>query len=417
MKVFWSWQNDYSPKANRHFIRNALSEALERAGDELGLEDAERPELDHDTKNTAGMVEITNTIFRKISRSAVFVADLTPVAATPAGKALPNPNVLIELGWALSELGEGRIIPILNTASGYKPDDLPFDIRHRRALTYELAEGADTAAQRKAYERLVGDLAGALSTNLREYTEEQAAVAQITSIPAKPDDPSIWATASEKLTWHDSMSGDRNVAFPTVPRGYLRIVPASWKNDIPAVSDIARRPDDETVKPVAQGTSSGDFGPCEEGFVHLWFTGEDASGELESRNVAMWFDETGEYWVVHGTAIHDWKYEKSSLNVHRLLTGWEQALRAGMKALDRLGATPVRRVEAGLVGIRGVMWPADFRAYSSPARKERTIIQVQQRDWSGDAQLAFLTDAYNRIRDNFALPRAERKDVEKLLRS
>jgi len=87
MKVFWSWQNDYAPKFNRHFIRNALSEAVERAGDELGLEDAERPELDHDTKNTAGMVEITNTIFRKISRSAVLVADLTPVAATPAGKA------------------------------------------------------------------------------------------------------------------------------------------------------------------------------------------------------------------------------------------------------------------------------------------------------------------------------------------
>ena len=135
MKIFWSWQNDSNPKANRHFIREALAQAVERAGNELGLEDAERPELDHDTKNTAGMVEITSTILRKISNSAVFVADLTPIGRTSDGKALPNPNVLIELGWALSELGEGRLIPVLNTADGWKPDDLPFDIRHRGALT------------------------------------------------------------------------------------------------------------------------------------------------------------------------------------------------------------------------------------------------------------------------------------------
>jgi hypothetical protein len=57
MKVFWSWQNDVTPKENRHFIRGALAEAVERASDELGLEDADRPELDHDTKNTPGMAE------------------------------------------------------------------------------------------------------------------------------------------------------------------------------------------------------------------------------------------------------------------------------------------------------------------------------------------------------------------------
>ena len=51
-------------------------------------------------------------------------------------------------------------------------------------------------------------------------------------------------------------------------------------------------------------------------------------GRLESRNVAMWFDETGEYWVVHGTVIAPWKYEKSALIVQRLMAGWEQALRA-----------------------------------------------------------------------------------------
>lgn len=45
MKIFWSWQNDFGPKTNRQFIRNALAEAVKNADEELCLEDAERPNL------------------------------------------------------------------------------------------------------------------------------------------------------------------------------------------------------------------------------------------------------------------------------------------------------------------------------------------------------------------------------------
>ena len=71
MKVFWSWQNDSDPKTNRQFIRDALAKAIDDAGEALGLEDAERPKLDHDTKDTPGMTEITSTILRKISESLI----------------------------------------------------------------------------------------------------------------------------------------------------------------------------------------------------------------------------------------------------------------------------------------------------------------------------------------------------------
>ena len=64
----------------------------------------------------------------------MFVAVLTPIGKTSDGKALPNTNVLIELGWALNVLGAERIIAILNTVEGSKPDNPPFDIRHRGAL-------------------------------------------------------------------------------------------------------------------------------------------------------------------------------------------------------------------------------------------------------------------------------------------
>ena len=409
MNIFWSWQNDSDPKTNRHFIREALARATEEAGEALGLEDAERPVLDHDTKDVPGMAEITNTILRKISESAVFVADLTPIGVTSQGKALPNPNVLIELGWALSELGADRIIAILNTDVA-TPDDLPFDIRHRRALTYKLAPGAGKDARRVVRRKLTCDLAEAITANLREFTEDQAAEIMIAGIPAKDDDPSIWASCSGKLDYTDTSNQNRSVIIPDAPRGYIRIIPSDWRKAIPSLANIMGTDQGEKVEPVAEGTQRGDFGPCEHGLARIWFTGKN-----EGSNVSMWFDETGEFWVIHGTAIATWKNGKSMLRISPLLQGWRNNLRGAMNVLDRFGATRVKKVEAGLVGIKGVMWPADMLSLSTPARKDRTIIDCQQQDWTDEAQLAFLSDAYNKIRDNFSLPHARSSDFKKIL--
>lgn len=409
MKVFWSWQNDYEPKTNRQFIRGALNEAVKQAGEDLGLEPAERPELDHDTKNTPGMAEITNTILMKINESAVFVADLTPIGETEGGKALPNPNVMIELGWALKALGPDRIIAVMNTQSGYTPDDLPFDIRHRRAMTYELAPGASKADRAKIRKILTSELTAALTTNLSQYVEEQAAAASYEAVPAKEEDPSVWATYGGKLDFVDTMDISRRVSAASGPRGYIRIIPAGWKTEIPSVSQIQNATEGKEVWPMAEGSSSGDYGPCEEGFVRFWHTSDD-----ETANISMWFDETGEFWITHGTAITAWKGGKKMLRIGSLLCGWRNNLRSAMKVLDEHGALAARRVEAGVVDIKGTMWPAQMLSYSAPARKPKTIMQRQQRNWSEEAQLQFLTDAYNKIRDNFALPHEDQAALKKI---
>ena len=59
------------------------------------------------------MPPIVETIFKKIDRAAVFVADLTFAGRRPDGAPIPNPNVLIEYGWALKALGHARIISIM----------------------------------------------------------------------------------------------------------------------------------------------------------------------------------------------------------------------------------------------------------------------------------------------------------------
>jgi hypothetical protein len=418
MKVFWSWQNDYLPDTCRHFIRAALVEAIAAAGQELGLEDSDRPEIDHDTKDTPGMAEITKTILDKISRSAVFVADLTPIGKTDGGKALPNPNVLIELGWALSQLGPERIIAVLNTASGYNPDHLPFDIRHRRAMPYELAETADGKTKKDAKKALVKDLTAALKTNLGQYVEDKAAAQDVKGVPTQADDPSIWATASAQLEHNDAFGhgSKTSIAMPKCPRGYIRIIPAGWKNGVPGVSAIAKLQNGMVVRPRPEGGTNGNFGVCKEGFVQYWETGDTADGKAETRNVSMYFDETGEYWVLHGKAIGEGKYGQT-LNVASLIVGWSKAITATLQIYKTFEALPVVKIEAGLFGAENVRWPEQWNHNSPITRKDRCVLTRQLRDWNDEAQLNFLTDAYNKVRDLFGLPRASVDDLRAMIKS
>jgi hypothetical protein len=266
-KIFWSWQSDYSESTCRHFIRDALVEAIAQIA-HSSIADAERPELDHDTKGERGMVDIAVTILNKIAGAAILVADLTPIGQS-ANKWLPNPNVMIELGWAMRRPGWERVIGVLNTASGAKVEDLPFDIRQRRVIAYELFESVDKDARKKVRTDLVKVLKGAITANLQAHAEEIASAVKIRRVTAKPDNPSIWASAGATITHNDAFGGARRqtVILPDVPRSYMRITPAGWKNRPPAVSDIARPPDNLTIEAPSDGGRAGDFGATEEGFV------------------------------------------------------------------------------------------------------------------------------------------------------
>jgi hypothetical protein len=137
-RVFYSWQSDTDARTNRSFIRSALKVAI----DELDIEDADRPEIDQDTSGVLGAPIIAETIFGKIRDASIFVADVTLTGSTDAGKRLCNSNVALELGYALGVLGDDVFINIMNTHYG-PPEDLPFDLAHRRwPLQYTLKPDA-----------------------------------------------------------------------------------------------------------------------------------------------------------------------------------------------------------------------------------------------------------------------------------
>lgn len=139
MKIFYSWQSDIENKYNRNFVKDCLERAIKHLNQDLEVEDALR--LDHDTKGVEGSPDIAKTILDKIEGCDIFIGDITFIAKSSNEKYCPNPNVLIELGYALHSLGDGRVINIMNSSFGKPDNNLPFDLAHKRwPILYSLNE-------------------------------------------------------------------------------------------------------------------------------------------------------------------------------------------------------------------------------------------------------------------------------------
>ena len=92
-------------------------------------------DFDRDTFGTNGSPDIIQTIFDKIDRSVLFVCDIS-IISNVKEKKVPNPNVLIELGYAASKLGWDRIICLFDSNTG-RIEDLPFDLRQKRITIFD----------------------------------------------------------------------------------------------------------------------------------------------------------------------------------------------------------------------------------------------------------------------------------------
>ena len=413
MKVFWSWQDDSPGNANRHFIREALAAAVAAIEGDYEAEDADRPELDHDTKGVAGALEIVPTLMSKIAASAVFVADVTPVGETAKGKALPNPNVMVELGWSLNKPGDGRQIYVLNTANGWKVEQLPFDIRHRRVLTYTLSDLADTKTRERVKKEMVKDLTSAIKAILNEHLDEKAQATPATGVGAKADEPSIWVGSEAGFKHMDSMRSDswQEVAIPAGARAYLRVIPAGWKAKPPRAAEIREIPI-EYAPDAFPGSISGNFGVTKEGYVRYWIASERGA-PVEAADVSMYFDATGEFWILHGSAVTEGANGRLFLSLNHVFNGWATTLRRVHWLFDHFGALPARRVELGFTGVENVRLYSRPDVSKNPARRNELKFEKTRRDWSTpSAQEDFLGSAFDEVFALFGLD--QRPNTESL---
>ena len=165
--VFYGWQSDTPTDANRDFIAQALEAAIRSLGTDLIL--------DRDVRGVPGMAAIGDTILLKIRSATLCAMDLT-IVATHVGRqerSIPNSNVLIELGFALAARGPESIICIMNEHYG-KPDELPFDLRHRNvSVRYDLGPFAGEIER----QRELAELTVKLSQSMRMAIENLAPAA------------------------------------------------------------------------------------------------------------------------------------------------------------------------------------------------------------------------------------------------
>lgn len=184
--IFYSWQSDTDNRIGRGFIQWALDRAIRAVNADADVDPADRDvRADRDTAGVPGMPPLADTIFDKIDRSVAFLSDLTHVATRANGERSPNPNVLLEHGWALKSKGWRSLIGVMNTAMGH-PDEhpLPFDLRHfKRPIFYHCPADAPDEERQAARLGLQRDLEGALRAIL---DDEVLRAARVPPPPAEP---------------------------------------------------------------------------------------------------------------------------------------------------------------------------------------------------------------------------------------
>jgi hypothetical protein len=223
--VFFSWQSDTSATIGSQFVEQALGLAIADLAEDAEIERAIRDEglmVDRDTEGVPGVPPIVDTIFDKIDRATIFVPDLTFVGRRIDRRPMPNPNVLVEYGWALKALGYTRIVPVMNVAFGEPtPQSMPFDMRHLRhpKCTYNLPQGA---AEEQTRDEL-GRLARSLTASIGEVLRSEGLRSTRTPFPAAEpkDGQARFRARGEPL----GTTSGRPIILSEGPAMWLRLMP------------------------------------------------------------------------------------------------------------------------------------------------------------------------------------------------
>ncbi len=173
INIFYSWQSDIANKHNRGFIQDCLEKAIKELEGSKYFSIEIR--LDKATQGIEGAPDIANTIFEKIKQCHLFVADISIINLNCGEefRKVPNPNVLVELGYAASILGWDKILLLYNLGYG-GIQHLPFDLKMRRPIFYSLNETNldDKQTQKNILTKQLVGAINEISSNLRFFENE-----------------------------------------------------------------------------------------------------------------------------------------------------------------------------------------------------------------------------------------------------
>lgn len=301
--IFYSWQLDRPPATGRNFVERALTRAVGELKKELELVSASRESLDvdHDTKGVPGSPPILETIFEKIDACRAFVADLTFVGERVNKQRTPNPNVLIEYGWALRSRGRSVIIGVMNAEYGHPSEHpLPFDLRHQRnPITYSLAEEADEDERKAAKTQLVAQLKSAIGAVLAAGPPNPPLAEPKLFIPRVAADgggrfvaaDAPWGIRGERL-----VEAHEKIFLEAGPVAWLRLYPKTEATEERKellsrdLEEVVRSPTRERIDPLVLASEQSFFRRAD-GFgvyAHISKTNRTKSLAVLFKNLEIW---------------------------------------------------------------------------------------------------------------------------------
>ncbi len=416
MKVFWSWQSDHDADISHYFVRDALNDAIKTLKEPSALEEPSDTDrrmqlhLDHDTKGKTGWVDITVAIFDKIEAAGVFIADVTPVAESKSkldkdGKEvglrpIMNPNVAVELGYALKALDWPKIIPIMNTAYG-SVDRMPFDVdRSRRwAVTYNLKQGASKDEIKDVRKKLADEFAYALKSYLSAPVSQPA----FEGTPPKIA-PGLFFLNNETLGVirnNPALQGrELHLTFPARSYLYLRVIPAE-----PLAVPLNEQMLQNSIgKYSSFGGGLGLIQPNAYGYGM-----SDVNGPNGTIDFMTQYFRNGEIWGINGEVIR---------RGNRNDENWVEAMLVEdllVVCLERYGefATiyskvkfPVK-VEAGLVGVKGrrLVYQGGLLAGLGTMDQPNVIYSATMKELGRPHVMEFVKNFAIKMHNNSGVPR------------
>jgi hypothetical protein len=239
VKIFWSWQSDTPGKTGRHFVRVALHEVVDEIKQSLEVEEPSEREaraelhLDHDRKGVAGSPDLARLILEKIEDSAVFIADVTPVGFVHEApqdrnsnvvKKIINPNVAIELGYALHVLTDRAFLMVMNEFYGSRTD-LPFDLQSKAGpITFNLPPDANRQVMEAERRSLKSKLLEAVKLCLAQRPEPSLPQQQPFAEAKAARPPALYFEPGEVLA-NFGHPGEQEHRLDSEQVAYIRLFP------------------------------------------------------------------------------------------------------------------------------------------------------------------------------------------------
>lgn len=356
--IFFSWQGDTPSSNGRNFLRKALEKACKEISAESCIDEASRDELvvDSDTQGEAGQPPIAETIFKKIDTAAVFVADMTFTGKRTDGRATPNPNVLIEYGWALKSLGHSRVISVMNDTYGEpSAQTLPFDLAHTRWPTrFTLQEDASAEQKPEVMRKLVASLKVAIKTSLGTISPPPAQPIPFFPKAVSKDGPARFRSANEELGYADGHGNGRyyKVFLRPGPAMWLRVMPSlshgkTWKAS--ELNEVATARGTLHLHPLFDSYPGFSYVRAEDGWGTFNSCGpiDDQQKRREASSIAFAFC-TGEIWSIDTALLAN---NSSYIPIVETIFNKRFAEYAGF--ISALGIPPPYHWIAGITGVKG----------------------------------------------------------------